>query len=500
MKICHTYGEGPEVEEIWYELRQQTLIPFDNPMVGVITFYPNDRDDVRAKMEAGTVADDHWGFIDIKKQITRKIRRGGKVEEKTEDVDWNLKSREHVSEIHKLVKGPQDSLVFYHPPEDAVEPFKLPNLGLPSHVTVYVLHHPIEGKADGTVEWEGDEVAAPAVISTSCEIAKKQFREMEILLEVTDSGSSVLHHPTLGCVHSFRGVGKSHVALGFLYAIASAGTFGPYRSKKARKVLYVDGEMAGADTQEMLRDLTKPSENFCVITPEEQLNCFIPSIAFATGLAWLEEAIERIKAEVVCLDNWSALANVGTNDEEVWELFMAWMKKMRLRGVTIFYLHHDGKTGKQRGHSKPEDLLNWVIQLKWEKGYEGAEGLRCQLHFEKARRPVKQCSRINLSLVTLQSETEWVWSLPGEDDEPTEKQRGRPSVQPTPDQVFWLQMLEARPTAAQVQKEFGITRTVAERWIKAYVHIKRVPGELEAKVTPGAYRQPDEVDLAGEVQ
>ena len=39
---------------------------------------------------------------------------------------------------------------------------------------------------------------------------------------------------------------------------------------------------------------------------------------------------------------------------------------MRLRGVTVIYLHHDGKDQKtQRGHSKPEDPLNWVIGLRW---------------------------------------------------------------------------------------------------------------------------------------
>jgi hypothetical protein len=307
----------------------------------------------------------------------------------------------------------------------------------------------------------------PAVISNTREFAAKTFKPMEVLLAVKDSESEVLHHPTLGEIHAFRGVGKTNFAIGLLNCIATEGDFLAYHCSKARKVLWVDGEMSGADSQEILSALAEENENFNVISVEEQQDYTIPSIAGAEGLAWVEEAITRIGAEVVCLDSWSTLANVGTNEEEAWTVFMAWMKKMRLKGVTVFYLHHDGKGGKQRGHSKPEDLLNWVIQLTWVDGYKGAEGLKCFMHFEKARRPVKQCSQLNISMVETCGVREWAWSVPGATETP-KKAAGRRPQQPTEEQKQWFQQFVVAPPAIQVQTELKVSFRVAQRWTKEW--------------------------------
>jgi RecA-family ATPase len=44
-----------------------------------------------------------------------------------------------------------------------------------------------------------------------------------------------------------RGLGKTHVALGIAYAVASGGAFLRWRAPVPRRVLYVDGEMAAVD-------------------------------------------------------------------------------------------------------------------------------------------------------------------------------------------------------------------------------------------------------------
>lgn len=310
----------------------------------------------------------------------------------------------------------------------------------------------------------------PAVISTSAEFATKEFREMEVLLEVADdSASPVLHHPTAGEIHAWRGTGKSHFSIGLLNAIATAGNFLAYRAPKARRVLAVDGEMSGADTQEILRNIAEESENFNVISVEEQPDYVIPSIAVQEGCDWIEEAVTRCGAEVVSLDNWSTLANIGTNEEEAWQVFMSWVRKMRLKGVTVWYLHHDGKGGKQRGHSKPEDLLNWVIQLKWKDGYEGAEGLKCEMHFEKSRRPVKQFSRLEISLVDDHDEagkSQWVYNVPGSKEQTTQHKTGRKQKIPSEDQVEILKKLKSTTNIHAAAKELGVSRELAKRWLE----------------------------------
>ena len=49
---------------------------------------------------------------------------------------------------------------------------------------------------------------AAAVVSSAFEFAKKEFKEPEVMLEVAGSESAVLHHPNLGELHAYRGVGK----------------------------------------------------------------------------------------------------------------------------------------------------------------------------------------------------------------------------------------------------------------------------------------------------
>ena len=49
-----------------------------------------------------------------------------------------------------------------------------------------------------------------------------------------------------------RGVGKTHIALGIAYAVATGGTFLRWNAPAAKKVLYIDGEMPASLMQERL--------------------------------------------------------------------------------------------------------------------------------------------------------------------------------------------------------------------------------------------------------
>jgi RecA-family ATPase len=46
---------------------------------------------------------------------------------------------------------------------------------------------------------------------------------------------------SLSMIHAWRGVGKTHVALGIAYAVASGGEFLRWKAPVPRKVLYLDG-------------------------------------------------------------------------------------------------------------------------------------------------------------------------------------------------------------------------------------------------------------------
>jgi hypothetical protein len=297
-----------------------------------------------------------------------------------------------------------------------------------------------------------------AVVSTSREFARKEFKESEVLLQVTASGSPVLHHPSLGEIHAFRGVGKTNFGIGLFDALATGGEFLCYKATRAFKVVYFDGEMDASDLQDSLTLLAEENDNFMLVARCEQPDNFMPSIATAEGLLWCEEVISRTGAEVAIFDNWSTLANIGTNEEEAFFEFSAWCRKMRLRGVTVIYDHHDGKSGTQRGHTKPEDCLNWVIGLTWPANYKGQEQLRCIMEFEKCRKPVREYSKI---AVTLEPDGTWCW---GKDIGSTTPSAGRPIKDVTDEQLKAIkQLLADNKGERKIADELKVSRHIVRR-------------------------------------
>jgi len=337
--------------------------------------------------------------------------------------------------------------------------------------TVLKTKKPIFHVVDG-FDWVGERIlfkkaftkvmstSQPAIISTSREFGAKEFEAPEVMLEVNKSESPVLYHPSMGEIHAYRGVGKTNLTLGLLDALATGGEFLCYKATRPFRTIDFDGEMDGGDLQESLQLLTEENDNFHMVARCEQPDNFMPSMATEDGLAWYEEAINRCEAEVAVFDNWSTLANIGTNEEEAFFVFTAWARKMRLRGVTVIYLHHDGKDKHtQRGHSKPEDPLNWVIGLTWPPGYEGQEQLKLILKFEKCRKPVREYNKI---AITLEPDGTWFW---GKDIESTTPSIGRPTKAIAAEQLLQLKQLMGEGKGERaIAEEMKISRDLVRRW------------------------------------
>lgn len=188
-----------------------------------------------------------------------------------------------------------------------------------------------------------------------------------------------------------RGVGKTQVGLNVAYAVASGGSFLKWRAEKARRVLYLDGEMSSQTIQERMFYIVKsaelePQEGFFnLINPDLQANyVFMPNIATKEGQAQIEPHLEGI--EFVVIDNLATLARNGrSNEEESWIPIQEWVLMLRRRGISVLIVHHTSKNGSQRGTSAKEDVLDTVIELRHPKDYEPEQGARFELHFTKAR-------------------------------------------------------------------------------------------------------------------
>jgi putative DNA primase/helicase len=201
--------------------------------------------------------------------------------------------------------------------------------------------------------------------------------------------------PTQGLVmlHSWRGVGKTHSAIGISYAVASGGTFLRWKALRPRRVLYIDGEMPAVTMQERLAAVVNghpgpdpDPDAFSLITPDLQEGG-IPDLATAEGQNAVNEWLEDGR-DLLVLDNLSTLVRAGAgkeNEADGWLGMQEWLLSLRRRNVSVLLVHHSGKGGAQRGTSRREDVLDTIISLRRPADYQPAEGARFEVHLEKAR-------------------------------------------------------------------------------------------------------------------
>ena len=215
---------------------------------------------------------------------------------------------------------------------------------------------------------------------------KEKLPPREMLL------SPFLEAKSLGMIHAWRGVGKTHVMLGMAAAQASGGKFLNWQAPKPSRVVYVDGEMADINIQQWLRDAVEqegmPALQFGMfnLIARDRQSRGIPSLLSYEGQGLIQEHLDDDEPTTIYLDNISSLFRGGNENEGMdWEDAQEWLVEIRSHGHSVVLAHHDGKAGLQRGTSAREDALDWVIQLRRPKNYQFEEGLRIEVHFEKGR-------------------------------------------------------------------------------------------------------------------
>lgn len=215
------------------------------------------------------------------------------------------------------------------------------------------------------------------------ELAAMRFKSREPIL------TPWLNSQDLTMVYAPRGIGKTHFCLAAMFAVATGGTFAKWHAPVPKRVLYLDGELPGALMQRRLLthcpDVEPQPGFFRVFTPD-----LLPDGRALPDLSTLEgqDAIDEIlgDAEVVCVDNLSAWARTGReNEAESWIPVADWILRLRRRGLAVVLVHHAGKSGQQRGTSKREDLLDSVISLSRPKDYDPKQGAVFVAEFTKAR-------------------------------------------------------------------------------------------------------------------
>jgi hypothetical protein len=211
------------------------------------------------------------------------------------------------------------------------------------------------------------------------------IKPREMLLE------PIIPEKGLAMLYASRGTGKTHIALGIGYAVATGTGFLRWKAPKPRRVLLIDGEMPAAALQERLANIvagiTEAEAN------PDALKILAGDLIEEGGIGnlsspeiqaeldpWLDET------DLLILDNLSSLtAVIRDNDAESWGPIQDWLLRLRRKGLSVLIVHHAGKGGQQRGTSRREDVLDTSISLRRPEDYTPAEGARFEVHLEKGR-------------------------------------------------------------------------------------------------------------------
>ncbi len=206
--------------------------------------------------------------------------------------------------------------------------------------------------------------------------------------------SSWLAAQSICMVYAARGLGKTWFCLALALAVALGEPFFGWKVPKARRVLYIDGEMPTKMYRDRLLALCNgiiPDNLDILLSEPLWLEDSPLKINEAPDQRRIDNMLNELEAagrnpELIIFDNMSSLTfGMDENSNTEVEPLIRYLISLRHKGYAVLIVHHAGKDGKQRGASRREDILDTSIQLKPVKGDEPALGAKFEIEFSKVR-------------------------------------------------------------------------------------------------------------------
>jgi hypothetical protein len=193
----------------------------------------------------------------------------------------------------------------------------------------------------------------------------------------------------LGFIYGPRGLGKTWLALRLARAVSDGTGIGPWTAKEARKVIYVDGEMAIDASLERAKKMGRVNDDNFLMLHHESLFLLTGKVLNLThrdSQMALTQTCLAHGVKVLVLDNISCLFTLKENESDAWgERVLPWLLELRRHRIAVVFVHHAGRNGLMRGTSKREDAAFWSIKLSEAKGEHNQEGARFIATFDKNR-------------------------------------------------------------------------------------------------------------------
>ncbi len=194
----------------------------------------------------------------------------------------------------------------------------------------------------------------------------------------------ILSRKSLALLYGPRGLGKTFAALGIAWAAASGGSFLGWRASRPHRVCYIDGEMAAADIRQRLGLFGAPPPSLTFLLADLNRHDGLPDLGTAEGLNKLIRGWGETP-HLLVLDNLASLVGTTRNGADCWSTIQDYLLYLRRLGVAVLIVHHANNSGRQRGTSQREDVLDTVLALRRPGDYRPSDGARFEIHFEKAR-------------------------------------------------------------------------------------------------------------------
>lgn len=221
---------------------------------------------------------------------------------------------------------------------------------------------------------------------------------------------------TAALVYGPPGIGKSFLALGIAWAVASGGNQGGsflgWRSPRPRRVLYVDGEMGAAEISDRLAlfgtlpDRLSPNLR---IVPHDRPG----GVRLDLGT---EDGILRLMAgwndpQLVVLDTLSALAPsalVRDRDPGRRDALACFLLHLKQTRRAVLMVDHADKRGLLNGKAERARGADLVMALRPPGAGTAGGNARFEIHFEKTRQRVPLFP-ILAELQTADGAATWRW-------------------------------------------------------------------------------------------
>ena len=257
-----------------------------------------------------------------------------------------------------------------------------------------------------------------------------------------------------GFLYGPRGLGKTWLAFYMARCMAEGRDCGPWKITKARRVLYVDGEMPLDGLRDRDRALRKdPTAPLFLLSHDQHFRKTGRGLNITDPLAQaaLLTACEEHKAEVVFLDNLSCLfSGMRENDADDWEAVLPWLLNLRRRGIAVCIIHHSGRSGSHmRGTTKREDASSWVMGLAAPSIADERGGARFVGRFTKNREGDEE------------EAGPWQWTFQTEGGTTTVRHERMEHIE-----MFVQHVRDGLTSCKDIAEEMNVSKGTVSKWAK----------------------------------